>query len=164
MPVYRLSGRGGSPRRAGSAPEQVPLAAPAGRAATQRAGGVGAGGLALAEQVVAVLADGGGLAAGLPESAAGLAAAAGGAARAGQQQAQPDQAECPDHDAVQEQRAGGAGHVVAEHRELVGERMLAAAIRQDAGHAGDHRRDQDDEPDDYDHDVLRGSELLTYAG
>jgi hypothetical protein len=81
------------------------------------AGGVGAGGLALAEQVVAVLADGGGLAAGLGESAAGLAAAAGGAARAGQQQAQPEQAECPDHDAVQEQRAGGAGHVVAEHRE-----------------------------------------------
>src|SRR6202050_4768225 len=40
--------------------------------------------------------------------------------------------------------------------------MPAAAISQDAGHAGDHRRDQDDEPDD-DHDVLR-SELLTDAG
>ena len=28
-----------------------------------------------------------------------------------------------------------------------------------AGHAGDHRRDQDDEPDNYDHDALRKSEL-----
>jgi hypothetical protein len=64
-------------------PEQVPLAtlaaagifarlaAAAGRAAAQRAGGVGAGSLALVDQVVAVLAGGGGLAAGLAESAAG---------------------------------------------------------------------------------------------
>src|ERR1035438_1819112 len=42
--------------------------------------------------------------------------------------------------------------------------MPAAAIGQDAGYAGDHRRDQDDEPDNDDHDVLRGSELLTDAG
>ena len=77
-------------------------AAVVGRVVTQRAGGVRAGSVALAEQVVAVLADGGGLAAGLGESAAGLAAAAGGPARAGHQQAQPEQAECPDHDAVQE--------------------------------------------------------------
>ena len=47
------------------------------------------------------------------------------------------------------QRAGGPGHVIAEHRERVGERMAAAAIGQDAGHAGDHRRDQDDKPDNY---------------
>ena len=111
--MYRLYGRGGL-RRAGPGPGQVPLAAlavdgtcagiavAAGRAVTQRAGGVGAGGLALAEQVVAVLGDGGGLAAGLGEPAAGLAAAAGGAARAGQQQAQPGQAECPDRDAAEE--------------------------------------------------------------
>ncbi len=81
-------------------PEQVPLAAlaaavsagiaaAAGRAAIQHAGGVSAGGLALAEQVVAVLAGDGGFAAGLGESAAGLAAAAGGTACPGQQQAQP---------------------------------------------------------------------------
>ena len=88
----------------------------------------------------------------------------GGTVRAGEQQAQPEQAECPDHDAVQEQRAGGAGHVVAEHREVVGESMPAAAVGQDAGHAGDHRRDQDDEPDNYDLDALRGSGLLTAAG
>jgi glycerol uptake facilitator protein len=166
-PVCRLPGRSGGPRRGGLGPEPVPpavLAAacvPAGTAAADgwavagRAGGVGAGGLALAEQVVAVPADGGGLAAGLGEPAAGLAAAAGGAARAGQQQAQPEQGQCPDHDAVQEQRAGRAGHVVAEHREGVSERVPVAAIGQDAGQAGDHRRDQDDEPDNDDHDVLR---------
>ena len=116
MPVDRWYGRGVSLRRGGSGPEQVPLAAlavvgicagiavAAGRAVIQRAGGVvllfvvgrvGAGGLALADQVVAVLAGGGGLAAGLGQSAAGLAAAAGGAARAGQQQAQPEQATAP---------------------------------------------------------------------
>ncbi len=50
----------------------------AGVAVAERAGGVGAGGLALAEQVVAVLGDGRGLAAGLSEPAAGLAAAPGG--------------------------------------------------------------------------------------
>jgi len=83
MPVCRLSGRGGGLRGGGSVPEQVPLAtlaaagifarlaAAAGRAAAQRAGGVGAGTLALVDQVVAVLAGGGGLAAGLAESAAG---------------------------------------------------------------------------------------------
>ncbi len=104
MPVCRFYGRGGSLRGGGPGPEQVPLAtlaavgisagiaAAVGRAVTQRAGGVGAGGLALVDQVVAVLAGGGGFAAGLRESAAGLAAAAGGAARAGQQQAQPEQA------------------------------------------------------------------------
>src|SRR5579859_6114481 len=51
--------------------------------------------------------------------------------------------------------------MVAKHREVVGERMPAAAIGQDAGHAGDHRRDQDDEPDNGNHDVLPGSGLLT---
>jgi hypothetical protein len=40
------------------------IAVAAGRIVIQRAGGVGAGGLALAEQVVAVLGDRGGLAAG----------------------------------------------------------------------------------------------------
>jgi hypothetical protein len=109
LAVYRLCGRGGRP-----VPEQVPDAALAavvfrevvvcwGLVVTQRAGGVGAGSVALADQVVAVMADGTGLAAGLPQAAAGLAAAAGGTARAGQQQAQPEQGYRPDHDAVQEQ-------------------------------------------------------------
>jgi hypothetical protein len=43
-------------------------------------------------------------------------------------------------------------------RLALGERMAAAAIGQDASHAGDHRRDQDDKPDNYDQDVLRESE------
>src|ERR1039458_4812507 len=97
MPVYRWPGRGGGLRRGGPGPEQVPLdalaaagicagiAAVAGQAVTHGAGGVGAGGLALVEQVVTVVADGGGLPAGLVESAAGLAAAAGGPARARRQ-------------------------------------------------------------------------------
>src|SRR6185437_3845669 len=78
---------------------------------------------------------------------------------AGQQQAKAGQGDRPDHDAVQEQRAGGPGHVIAEHRERMGERMAAAAIGQDTGHADDHSRDQEDEPDNDDHDVLRESEL-----
>jgi len=45
-----------------------------GRAVAGRAGSVGAGGFALVEQVVAILADGGGLEAGLGKPAAGLAA------------------------------------------------------------------------------------------
>src|ERR1700683_28522 len=101
LAVYRLCGRGGGP-----VPEQVPDAALAavvfavvvvfaGRVVAQRAGGVGAGGVALADQVVAVLADGGGLAAGLPQAVAGLAAAAGGAGRGGQQEGQAARGEGP---------------------------------------------------------------------
>src|ERR1035437_683405 len=94
MPVYRWPRRGGGLRPGGAGPEPGPLdalaaagicagiAAVAGQAVTHGAGGVGAGGLALVEQVVAVLGDGGGLAAGSRESAAGLAAAAGGPGRA----------------------------------------------------------------------------------
>jgi hypothetical protein len=75
---------------------------------------VGAGGLALVEKVVAIPADIGRLPAGLPQAAAGVAAAAGGAPRSGQEQAQRGHADRPDHHAVQEQPALGAGHVVAE--------------------------------------------------
>ena len=99
-------------------------------------------GTALAEQVVPVLADGRGLAAGPSQAAAGLVTAPGGAAGSGKQQAQPGQGDGPDHDAVEEQLAGGAGHVIAEHRERMGERMAAAVVGQDADHADDHRRDQ----------------------
>src|SRR5664280_653526 len=35
---------------------------------------------------------------------------------------------------------------VAEHREAVGERMRAATVAENTGHADDHRGDQDDEP------------------
>jgi hypothetical protein len=56
-----------------------------------------------------------------------------------------------DHDAVEEQRAGGAGHVVAEHRESVVQRMSAAAIAEHTGHAGDHRGDKDNKPENDDH-------------
>ena len=54
----------------------------AGRAVPQRVRRVCAGGLALVDQVVAILADRGRLAAGLPEPASGGAAAAGGPPRA----------------------------------------------------------------------------------
>jgi hypothetical protein len=61
----------------------------AGRAVPLAARRVRAGGVALADQVVAILADSRGLLAGLPEPAAGGTSAAGGAPGAGQQQAQP---------------------------------------------------------------------------
>ena len=60
-------------------------------------------------------------------------------------------------DAVQEQGAGGAGHVIAEHREM-GHRIGGTAVGQHAGHAGDPRGGQDDEPDNDDHG---GSNLFT---
>src|SRR6202034_3952662 len=80
LAVCRMCGRGGG----GPAPEQVAhaaraaavfagVAAAASGAGTRRAGGVGAGGLALADEVVAVPAGGGGLAARHPEAAAGAA-------------------------------------------------------------------------------------------
>jgi hypothetical protein len=55
-----------------------------------------------------------------------------------------------------EQRAGGAGHVVTEHSEWMGQGMAAAAVAKNAGHTDDHRCDQEDEPEDYDHDARRG--------
>src|ERR1035441_415201 len=61
------------------------VAVAAGRAVPQVAGRVGAGGVALVDEVVAGLAGSGGLAAGLLEPAPRVAAAAGGAARTGQQ-------------------------------------------------------------------------------
>ena len=44
----------------------------------------------------------------------------GSAARTGQKQAEPKDGHRPHHDAVEEQRAGGAGHVITEHREPLG--------------------------------------------
>src|SRR5664280_794084 len=145
-----------SPRRIGGFWRRWPFGRwPFGRWPARRARRVSAGGLALVDEVVPSLADSGRLAAGLLESATRRAAAAGGAARAGQEQAQPEQGDGPDHDAVEEQRAVGAGHVVAEHREPVGERMRAATVAENTGHADDHRGDQDDEPKNDDHDALR---------
>src|SRR5450759_1298261 len=150
-----------SPRRIGGFWRRWPFGRwpfgrwPFGRWPARRARRVSAGGLALVDEVVPSLADSGRLAAGLLEPATRRAAAAGGAARAGQEQAQPEQGDGPDHDAVEEQRAVGAGHVVAEHREPVGERMRAATVAENTGHADDHRGDQDDEPKNDDHDALR---------
>jgi hypothetical protein len=73
------------PEQAQPAPAAVACAAmgvAAGRAVPQRVRRVCAGGLALVDQVVAILADRGRLAAGLPEPASGGAAAAGGPPRA----------------------------------------------------------------------------------
>ena len=111
-----------------AAADRAGMGATAGGAVARRARRVRAGGVALGDQVVAILADRGRLLAGLPEPAAGGAAATRGTARAGQQQAQPDQGNRPDHDAIEEERASGAGHVVAEHREPVAERMPAPAL------------------------------------
>jgi len=88
------------------------------------------------EEIVAVPADDCGLAARLSEFAARLTAPTGGAARTAQQHAQPQHADGHNHDPVEKQRAGRAGHVVAEHRESAGQRMSAARV------AEYHRRDQ----------------------
>jgi DNA-3-methyladenine glycosylase II len=148
------------------APERVPPAALAvavpvegsavvGRAAAHRAGRIGARGLPLVEQFVAFLADRGGLPLGPGQPAAGLAAPAGGTARPRQQQAEPEHAQRPEDDAVEEQPAGRAGHVIAEHREGMTERMRGPPVRQDAAHADGYRRDQDDKTDNDDHNPLR---------
>ncbi len=143
------------PEQAQAAPAAgvgVAMSGPVPRAVPRRARGLGAGGVALADQVVAIGADGGRLAARLPEPPAGGAAAAGGPPCAGQQQAQPGQGDRADHDPGQEQRAGGSGHVVAEHREPVGQRVPAAAVAENSGHADNHRGEQDDETENDDHE------------
>jgi hypothetical protein len=68
----------------------------------QRARSFRARGVALADHVVTVLADSGGLAAGLLQRAARGPAATGGAARSGQQHAQPEDGNRPDDNAVEE--------------------------------------------------------------
>jgi hypothetical protein len=54
--------------------------------------------------------------------------------------------------------------VVAEHSEWMGQGMAAAAVGENAGHADDHRCDQDDEPEDYAHDAPRGSWVQASSG
>jgi hypothetical protein len=71
-------------------------------------------------EVVAILVGCGRLATGLFELAAGGAAATRSPPGTGQQQAQPEQAHRPDHDAVEEQHPGGAGDVISEYSALVG--------------------------------------------
>jgi hypothetical protein len=99
-------------------------------------------------EVVAVPAYRGGLAARHLEFAAGGTAAAGGAPGADQQQAQPDQS---DHDAVEKQHAGRAGDVVAEHGEIVGQRVVDTPVGQHPREPDHYGRDQNDQPDDDDH-------------
>jgi len=54
--------------------------------------------------------------------------------------------------------------VVAEHSEWMGQGMAAATVGENADHAGDQRCDQDDEPEDYDHDALRGGWVRASSG
>jgi len=74
----------------------------AGRLVLPRARRFGAGCVALVNQVVTIPADGGGFVAGLLEPAPRRAAAKRSAPRAGQQQAQPEERNRPDHNAVEE--------------------------------------------------------------
>jgi hypothetical protein len=112
-------------------------------------------GVALADEVVPVPRDSDPLALSVREPAARRADEPRCAARAGQEQAQSEHGHRPDHDAVKERGAGRAGDVVAEHREPVGERMCAALIGEDAGHANDYRGDEQDKAEYEDHDALR---------
>ena len=82
-PAALAAGRPAGERQAReqAGPAQARIAAvPGGAVVAQRAGGVGAGGVALASQFVAVLADGGGLPARLPEALPCCAASPRGAA------------------------------------------------------------------------------------
>jgi hypothetical protein len=45
--------------------------------------------------------------------------------------------------------------VISEQGESVAQRVRMAGITENAAHTDNHRSDQDDEPNDYDHDVLR---------
>jgi hypothetical protein len=45
--------------------------------------------------------------------------------------------------------------VIAEYGETVGEVMRTVAVGENAGQADDHRGEQDDEPQDDDHVMLR---------
>ena len=113
----------------------------AGGAFAQRAGGVGAGCVALVDQVVALPAGRCGLAPGQPEPASRGPATPCGAARAGQHEAQPEQTGRPDHDAMEEQRASRASHVIAEYREMA-ERVCAATVAENTGHPSAQARFQ----------------------
>jgi hypothetical protein len=110
----------------------------------------------LVDEVVTSLVGSGGLGAGLCEFAARRAAEAGGAQHSGQQQAQPERGERADDDAIEEQRAGGTGHVVAEYREPVIEGVCPASVAKHTSHADDRRGDQEDEPKYDDHGALQG--------
>ena len=66
----------------------------------------------------------------------------------------PGQADHPDFDTAEEQRAGGTCRVGTEHRERMGERMAAAVVGQDACHADDNNGKYGDEPQNDDHDAI----------
>jgi hypothetical protein len=77
------------------------------------------GDLALVNQIIAVLDDSDRLVLGLLETTARGAGAPRGPARAGKEQTKSKYRYRPNDDAVEEQSAVRAMHVVAQHRELV---------------------------------------------
>jgi Transglutaminase-like superfamily len=90
----------------------------------------------------------------LLQVAPGGATMASGAPSTGQQQAQSAQDHRADHDAVEEQRAGEAGPVVAEHGEVPAQRLPVTTVGQHTRDTNDHGGDQDDQPEkNDDHDM-----------
>src|ERR1039457_3048404 len=123
---------------------RVEVAVAAGRAVPQVAGRVGAGGVALVDEVVAGLAGSGGLAAGLPESAPRVAAAAGGGGRTRPKEAPPEHGEAPAPPPRKPKRkrgGGGPGRLTPTPRDRGGAPIPAAAVAETPRHADDHRGD-----------------------
>jgi len=92
----------------------------------------------MVDEVIALLADRRGFPARLFELASRRATPTVRVAHTGQEQAQPERSCYADHDADEEHRAGRAGHLEAEHREPIGERMLAARVTEYTRDTDDH--------------------------
>ncbi|MEU9028926.1 hypothetical protein AB0D46_15615 [Streptomyces sp. NPDC048383] len=78
----------------------------------------------------------------------------------GEHEDQAEKRQGADGDAVEEQRAGRAGDVIAEDREVVGEFVGAAEIGHDPGHRNNQRGEQDDQAHYEDHGALPAPHCL----
>jgi hypothetical protein len=112
---------------------------------------VSGGGVLRLGEFVAVPPHRGCLAAGVLEVVTRRPSATRGAPGLGQQQAQAEHADGSYDHAVEEQSARGAGHVITEHSEAVGEGVLTSAVAEDTGDTGDDGGEKDDEPYSDDH-------------
>ena len=86
------------------------------------------------------------------EVASGVSPAARGAPSAGQQHAKSQHCHRADHDPEQEQRAGRPSDVIAEHREVLGQRVRGPGIAQHTHDRDDDGDEQDDQSNDDKHD------------
>jgi hypothetical protein len=88
---------------------------------------------------------------GVFEFMSGVSPAASGAPNTGQQHAQSQHPHRADHDPEQEQRARRPGDVIAEHGEVLRQRMSGPRIGQHTGEPDNHRGKQNNKSNDDDH-------------